>query len=182
MAVIYVWELLTQWVYWRLGSVLPARRGYWISQYAAPDWQPPCLSLQSPRIAGTDHHSGSLTFDILGLSPGRPYMWTLLAARLPSCLCSLQSWGPNVTRRGQSPGSRNCSALPSAPLPGPPAAPWGGQQSGVPGVQDAHLPGACPPSGTSGSGRRDSAYAASCRFCSSDSRCTCNACCSGLCA
>lgn len=44
------------------------------SQYAAHDWQPPCLSLQSSRIAGMDHHTGSLTFDILGLSPGRPYV------------------------------------------------------------------------------------------------------------
>lgn len=46
----------------------------------------------------------------------------------------------------------------------------------------AHLPGASPPSGTSGSGRRDSACAASCRSCSSGSRCTCSACCSAPCA
>lgn len=48
---------------------------------------------------------------------------------LPSCLCSLQSWGPNITQRGQSPGSRNC-AFPLSPSPRPAHGSLGGSSQG----------------------------------------------------
>lgn len=60
------------------------------------------------------HRAGSLAFDISELSPGR-FCLRGLFWRLPS----LQSWGPNVTPRDQSPGSlqplsQACPRLPGA--------------------------------------------------------------------
>lgn len=90
------------------------------------------------------------------------------------------------TGEGRMEGSRNFKQATGtllSPLlpPAPPTRVARGQRSEA-AARRAHLPGASPPSGTSGSGRRDSACAASCRSCSSGSRCTCSACCSAPCA
>lgn len=83
------------------------------------------------------HHAGSLTFDVLGLIPGLMdirdgHRSDSGLSHLPctQCLCSLQSWGPDITLRGQSPGSRNCSSFPSAPLPDPPWFPGAANSQG----------------------------------------------------
>lgn len=141
-----------------------------------------CPVQPTPLKGWGDAHLLGSTFRYFSAQPRLRLHTSLTWAGPRPVLTPLRQRSAGLSGEGPTTGPQKAapSLLPCLTAPPTPAlSEVRGRRSAA---RRAHLPGASPPSGTSGSGRRDSACAASCRSCSSGSRCTCSACCFAPCA